>query len=48
MYGPVTVLINTRPRSFKFYDDGVYYDKDCGKSPISGVFTLGYSTKGKR
>ena len=30
LYGPVTVLINTRPKSFKFYDSGVYLDKDCG------------------
>lgn len=32
LYGPLTVLINTRPRSFKFYDSGIYYDKRCGKS----------------
>ena len=31
LYGPVTVLINTRPKSFKFYDSGVYLDKECGK-----------------
>ena len=31
LYGPVTVLINTQPRSFKFYNKGVYFDEDCGK-----------------
>jgi len=30
LYGPVTILINTRPKSFKFYDSGVFYDKECG------------------
>ena len=30
MYGPVTVLINTRPKTFKFYSSGVYFDQNCG------------------
>ena len=30
MYGPVTVLINTRPKTFKFYSSGVYFDGSCG------------------
>ena len=30
MYGPVTVLINTRPKTFKFYSSGIYYDETCG------------------
>lgn len=28
-YGPVAVLINTRPKSFKFYSSGIYYDPEC-------------------
>ena len=35
LYGPVTVLINTRPKSFKFYDNGIYYDKECGMYSFS-------------
>ena len=31
-YGPVSVLISTQPKSFKFYSSGVYYDPECGKS----------------
>ena len=33
-YGPVSVLINTQPKSFKFYSSGVYYDPEC-----SGMFS---------
>ncbi|KAJ7387720.1 hypothetical protein OS493_001063 [Desmophyllum pertusum] len=25
-YGPVSILINTQPKSFKFYGSGIYYD----------------------
>ena len=28
-YGPVSVLINTQPKSFKFYSSGIYYDPEC-------------------
>ena len=31
LYGPVTILINTQPKSFKFYGSGVYYDAQCSK-----------------
>jgi hypothetical protein len=31
-YGPVSVGINSAPKSFKFYRDGVYDDFDCGRS----------------
>ena len=28
-YGPISVLINTQPKSFKFYSSGTYYDPEC-------------------
>jgi hypothetical protein len=28
-YGPISVLINTQPKSFKFYSSGIYYDPEC-------------------
>lgn len=28
-YGPVSILINTQPKSFKFYGSGIYYDPEC-------------------
>ena len=30
-YGPVSVGINSTPKSFKFYRKGVYDDMDCGR-----------------
>ena len=30
-YGPVSILINTQPKSFKFYGSGIYYDPECSK-----------------
>ena len=30
-YGPVSVEVNTDPKTFKFYKDGVYDDTSCGK-----------------
>lgn len=42
LYGPVTVLINTRPRSFKFYDSGVYYDKKCDRRLDHAALAVGY------
>lgn len=30
-YGPVSILINTQPKSFKFYGSGIYYDQECSK-----------------
>lgn len=30
-YGPVSILINTQPKSFKFYGSGIYYDPACSK-----------------
>jgi hypothetical protein len=30
-YGPVAVGINSAPKSFKFYREGVYDDFDCGR-----------------
>ena len=31
-YGPVSVGINSTPKSFKFYRGGIYDDLNCGKS----------------
>lgn len=44
MYGPVTILINTRPKSFKFYDSGVYYDKGCDDRLDHAALAIGYGT----
>lgn len=44
-YGPVSVLINTKPKSFKFYSSGIYYDPECsGKNllNIARVCEAGY------
>jgi len=42
LYGPLTVLINTRPRSFKFYDSGIYYDKNCDTKLDHAALAVGY------
>lgn len=31
IYGPVSILINTQPKTFKFYGSGIYYDPDCSE-----------------
>ena len=33
-YGPVSILINTQPKSFKFYGSGIYYDQSCSKFSV--------------
>ena len=33
-YGPVSILINTQPKSFKFYGSGIYYDQSCSKCSV--------------
>merc|ERR1711962_422543 len=42
LHGPVTVLINTRPKSFKFYDSGIYFDKDCDRRLDHAALLVGY------
>ncbi|XP_047134693.1 uncharacterized protein LOC100204117 isoform X2 [Hydra vulgaris] len=42
LYGPVTVLINTQPRSFKFYNKGVYFDEDCDSRLDHAALLIGY------
>ena len=36
-YGPVSILINTQPKSFKFYGSGTYYDQSCSKFSVVSV-----------
>ena len=36
-YGPVSILINTQPKSFKFYGSGIYYDQSCSKFSVLSV-----------
>eukprot|EP00112_Aurelia_sp_Birch-Aquarium-sp1_P017337 Seg4002.5 transcript_id=Seg4002.5/GoldUCD/mRNA.D3Y31 product="Counting factor associated protein D" protein_id=Seg4002.5/GoldUCD/D3Y31 len=42
MYGPVTVLINTRPKTFKFYSSGVYYDETCDDKVDHAAVAIGF------
>ncbi|XP_028394716.1 uncharacterized protein LOC114518884 [Dendronephthya gigantea] len=42
-YGPVSVLINTQPKSFKFYSSGIYYDPECsGNNLDHAALLVGY------
>ena len=38
-YGPVSILINTQPKSFKFYGSGIYYDQLCCKCSVDWSFS---------
>eukprot|EP00795_Rhopilema_esculentum_P007454 gene7454-13220_t len=42
MYGPVTVLINTRPKTFKFYSSGIYYDETCDDKVDHAAVAVGF------
>jgi len=42
MYGPVTILINTRPKTFKFYSSGVYFDGSCDDKVDHAAVAVGY------
>ena len=44
-YGPVSILINTQPKSFKFYGSGIYYDQSCSKCSVV-KFSLDWSFAG--
>ena len=39
-YGPVSILINTQPKSFKFYGSGIYYDPECSKYTNISIPTM--------
>ncbi|XP_028397779.1 cathepsin L1-like [Dendronephthya gigantea] len=41
-YGPVSVGINSAPKSFKFYRDGVYDDFDCDDATQHSLILVGY------
>ncbi|EDO31349.1 predicted protein, partial [Nematostella vectensis] len=34
-YGPVSILVNTQPKTFKFYGSGIYYDTQCSTYPMT-------------
>ena len=38
-YGPVSILINTQPKSFKFYGSGIYYDQSCSECSLARRFS---------
>ncbi|CAB4027431.1 digestive cysteine ase 1 [Paramuricea clavata] len=45
-YGPISVLINTQPKSFKFYSSGIYYDPECSGSNLDhAALAVGYGAE---
>ncbi|XP_067032987.1 uncharacterized protein [Acropora muricata] len=44
-YGPVSILINTQPKSFKFYGSGIYYDQECTHELDHAALAVGYGVE---
>jgi len=44
-YGPVSILINTQPKSFKFYGSGIYYDPACTHALDHAALAVGYGVE---
>ncbi|KAM7443323.1 hypothetical protein ABFA07_007801 [Porites harrisoni] len=44
-YGPVSILINTQPKSFKFYGSGIYYDQSCTHALDHAALAVGYGVE---
>ncbi|XP_068747154.1 counting factor associated protein D-like [Montipora capricornis] len=44
-YGPVSILINTQPKSFKFYGSGIYYDPECTHALDHAALAVGYGVE---
>lgn len=45
IYGPVSILINTQPKTFKFYGSGIYYDPDCTHALDHAALAVGYGVE---
>ncbi|EDO44165.1 predicted protein, partial [Nematostella vectensis] len=41
-YGPVSILVNTQPKTFKFYGSGIYYDTQCTHALDHAALAVGY------
>ncbi|XP_051894013.1 procathepsin L-like [Pristis pectinata] len=44
--GPISIAIDASQRSFQFYNQGVYYDPECGYNGVNhAVLAVGYGTE---
>ncbi|KAG9337748.1 hypothetical protein JZ751_028245 [Albula glossodonta] len=40
--GPISVSVNSSLHTFKFYESGIYFHRECSKSPDHALLAVGY------